>query len=110
MRLKQNSTNAVVVRRSWANLQGIKLFLRDCPVCEIEAADDSHVIFARALDDSDERGLWIELNTAQHARDAAVELKAMMIPWSAVLAVVCANEFAGSVKEARELGFGVTVT
>jgi len=31
MRLKQNSTSAIVVKKTWANQQAIKLFLRDRP-------------------------------------------------------------------------------
>jgi len=110
MRLKLNATTAVVVKKSWANLSAIKLFLRDQSPDEIESsetlrscaplgrtnasvptllaeielpandrpemeltkmerADESHTIFARVLDDTDERGLWIELNTNEHEKD-----------------------------------------
>jgi nitrate reductase NapAB chaperone NapD len=65
MRLKQNSVTAVVVKKSWANLQAIKLFLRGCPSCEIQSADDGHLILSRVLDDTHERGMWIEPNTAR---------------------------------------------
>lgn len=60
------------------------------------AADDGHTIFVRVLDDTDERGLWIELNTKEHERDRSVELQAMLIPWHAVLAVVVGDKFAGA--------------
>lgn len=110
MRLKQNSTTAVVVRKSWANLQAVKLFLRNCPVCEIQSADDSHVIFARVLDDTDARGLWIELNTSRHAEDPRVELRSFLIPWPVVLAVVNAEDFTPAMEEARDLGFSFTAS
>ena len=110
MRLKQNSTTAVIVTKSWANLQSIKLFLRDCPVCEVEAADDSHAILARVLDDTDERGLWIELNTRKHATDPSIELQALMIPWRAVLGLVIADDFTPAMKEAQNLGISLTTT
>lgn len=93
MRLKQNSATVIAVKKSWANLQAIKLFLRDCPSCEVQSADESHLILARVLDDTDERGLWIELNRKEHDRDPSVELQTMMIPWHAVLALVVGNEF-----------------
>jgi hypothetical protein len=105
MRLKQNSTTAVVVGKSWANQQAIKLFLRDRPLDEIQSPDDSYVIFARALDDTDERGLWIELNTSAHEKDPAVELQALLIPWHAVQAVVVADNLTSAMEQARKLGF-----
>jgi hypothetical protein len=103
MRLKQSSTTAVVVRRSWANLQAVQSFLRHCPTkkaCSDQAADDSQTILARVLDDRDSRGLWIQLNTKEHEQDPAVELQALMIPWPEVLAVVVAHDF-GSVIEKK---------
>jgi len=110
MRLKQNSTTAVVVKKSWANLQAIKLFLRDCPSCEIQSADEGHLIFARVLDDTDQRGLWIELNTTKHENDPSVELDALMIPWHAVLGVVTARDLAHAAQEAKEAGLSLTLT
>lgn len=157
MRLKQNSSTAIVVRKSWANLAGIQAFLHG-PAHGLTAganavahasayasagsranrtsalragsgnghptaassgspdqsatqpADDSHTIFARVLDDTDERGLWIELNTEEHERNAAVELQALMIPWRMVLAVVVGNEFgaARAADEAEELELSLT--
>jgi hypothetical protein len=108
MRLKQNSTTAIVVRKSWANLQAIKLFLRDCPSCEIQSPDDSHLILARVLDDTDERGLWIELHTTRHEHDPAVDLDALMIPWHAVLGIVIARNFSAAEEAAQQLGFSLT--
>ncbi len=119
MRLKQNSSTAIVVRKSWANLEAIQAFLRERPrksdgngksalssagngngSQSAAAADDSHTIFARVLDDTDARGLWIELHTKEHEQNPEVELEALMIPWPAVLAVVVANDFTPAMKEA----------
>ena len=75
---------------------------------KMERADDSHTIFARVLDDTDERGLWIELNTNGHEKDPAVELQALMIPWHAVLAVVIGNDFASVVEESHKVGAALT--
>jgi len=108
MRLQQNSTTAIVVKKSWANLQAIKLFLHDCPSCQVESFDDGHLIFARVLDDTDERGLWIELNTAKHTADPSVELDALMIPWHAVLGVVKGNDLGDAAREARKLGVSLS--
>jgi hypothetical protein len=108
MRLKQNSATAIAVKKSWANLQAIKLFLRDCPSCEIQSADESHLIFARVLDDTDERGLWIELNTTKHENDPAADLDALMVPWHAVLGVVVANDLAKPAAEAKHAGISLT--
>ena len=136
MRLKQNSSTAIVVRKSWASLEAIQAFLRERPrngngngnaianaananvksalpagnghgnghgqSANGQSGDDSHTIFARVLDDTDARGLWIELHTREHEQNAAVELQALMIPWHAVLAVVVANDFAPAIEEARE--------
>jgi len=92
MRLKQNSNTAVIVKKSWASLEAIRMFLQDSPAAE-QSPDDCHTIFARVLDDTDERGLWVELNTKKHREDAGAELQAMMIPWREVLAVVVGNDF-----------------
>jgi len=101
MRLRQNSSNAVVVRKEWAHLQAIQLFLKD-QADEMRSDDDSHTIFARVLDDTDERGLWIELNRREHERDSSIELQSMMIPWHAVLAVVVGEELSCKIEEEME--------
>ena len=109
MRLKQNSATAVVVKKSWATLPAIKFFLRDGPAREVQSADDGHLIFARVLDDTDQRGLWIELNTTQHEKDPSVSLDALMIPWHAVLGIVVASDLAEVTAEAQKLGLSFTV-
>jgi nitrate reductase NapAB chaperone NapD len=110
MRLKQNSATAIVVQKSWAGLQAIKLFLGDCPSCEIHSEDDGHLIVARVLDDTDPRGLWIELNTTKHANDPSAELNSLMIPWRAVLGIVTAKDLAHAAEEAKQAGLTLTVT
>ncbi|MGA9527393.1 MAG: hypothetical protein WBS24_04700 [Terriglobales bacterium] len=105
MRLKQNATTAIVVRKAWATLKAIKLFLRNHSLDEIQSPDDSYLIFARVLDDTDEQGLWIELNTEAHEKNPAIELQALLIPWHAVEAVVIADNFIPAVEQARKLGF-----
>jgi hypothetical protein len=73
-------------------------------------SDEGQTIFARVLDDTDERGLWIELNTKRHARDPKVELQALLIPWDSVLAVVVGEDLASAQREAEKLGFGLSIT
>ena len=123
MRLKQNSSTAIVVKNSWANVRAVQVFLGERPDensgngrspharhaagdvhgrSGAESGDDGCTIFARVLDDTDERGLWIELNTREHEKDPAVEVQALMIPWPAVLAIVVGNNFADAAKEAEE--------
>jgi len=97
----------VVVRSSWANSSAIKFFLRQ-PQDGIQPSDQSHVIFARVLDDSDSRGLWIELNTKEHDNHPAVERYALMIPWQEVLALVIADDFTSAITECRKLGISQT--
>ncbi|MGA3196896.1 MAG: hypothetical protein ABSD39_18020 [Terriglobales bacterium] len=136
MRLKQNASTAVVVRRSWANLHAIRLFLRDrspditgwpahesvecdSPVSpkkdwsethrpEEALPDESHTILARVLDDTDERGLWIELKTKEHEKNPSVELQALLIPWHEVLAVVVGTDFTAALEKSRGIGAGLT--
>jgi len=109
MRLKMNTMTAVVVRRSWANLEAIRTFLHDRTLgCTSDHAsdrsldrtsdgtpdenlDDSCTILARVVDDSHERGLWIELDTEKELKDPAAERPVLMIPWAEVLAIVVAQ-------------------
>jgi len=109
MRLKQNSTTAVVVKKSWAELRAIRQFLCHSAVAEASPPDEGRTIFARVLDDTDERGLWIELNTKRHEKDPKVELQALLIPWESVLAVVVGDQLACAQKEAEEFGFGLSI-
>lgn len=106
MQIKKNVNIAVVVRKSWARLEGIKLFLR--PPDDVKGTDDSHVIFARVLDSQDDRGFWIELNTTKHRQDPSAQRYAFMIPWQEVLAIVIAKDFSPALeKEAQIMGFTV---
>ena len=110
MRLKQNSTTAVVVKKSWADLQAVRQFLCNGASAEASPPDEGQTIFARVLDDTDERGLWIELNTKRHAKDPKVELQALMIPWESVLAVVVGDKLTCAQREAEELGLALSIT
>ena len=98
----------VVVNRKWANLHGVRMFLRqnDNPQQDIRGVDESHIVFAKVLDSEDARGLWIELNTDRHREDPSVERFSLLIPWSQVLTVVIAKEFGPAIREeARKIGF-----
>lgn len=110
MRLKLNTDNAIVVKKSWARLHAIQLFLHDSTADEIEFPDDSHIIFAHVLDDSDERGLWIELKTKERKQDPAADRPVMLIPWNAVLSIVIANDFAEKIEQAQKLKGNSTST
>lgn len=108
MKIEKGTNVAVVVNRNWANLHGVRMFLRHYqdPGKEIRATDESHVIFADVIDSEDRKGLWIELYTAQHRKDPTVKSFPLFIPWSQVLSIVIAEEFSPAIRdEARQIGF-----
>jgi hypothetical protein len=105
MKIDKGTSVAVVINRHWANLQGVRMFLR--PEKDIGGADESHVVFARMLDSEDRNGLWIELNTAKHKEDSTVKRFSFLIPWSQILSVVVGEDFSPDIREqARKIGFG----
>jgi hypothetical protein len=104
MNIPKDASVAVVVNRNWANLQGVRMFLR--PEKKIEGTDESHVIFARVLDSEDEHGLWIELNTAKQEEDAAVKRFQFLIPWSQIVTIVVGEELSAHAPErVHKIGF-----
>ena len=108
MRLDKDASIAVVVKRTWANLHGVKMFLRplDNPQAEIRGVDESHILFATVLDSEDERGVWIELAANKPKQDSAVERFSLLIPWSEILTIVVAKQFSAAIRqEARKIGF-----
>jgi hypothetical protein len=111
MQLDKDACIALVVKRAWANLHGVKMFLRqqEYPQTEIRGVDESHVIFARVLDSDDARGIWIELAVNEQKRDSGdsgVERSSMLVPWSQVLTIVAAKQFSPAIlREARKIGF-----
>jgi len=107
MTIDKGKKVAVVVNRHWANLQGVRMFLRHYqdPQREIRGSDESHVIFADVLDSENSKGLWIELYTDQHRTDPAVKRMPLFIPWGQVLCIVIAEEFSSAIREeARQIG------
>lgn len=108
LQLDKNASIAVVVNRTWANLHGVKMFLRphENPQTEIRGVDDSHIVFATVLDSDDARGLWIELSADRKKPDSAAERFSLLVPWSQVLTVVVADQFSPAVRqEARKIEF-----
>lgn len=106
MQIDKNSTVAVIVRRTWANLHSVRMFLLDTPAAEIRGVDDSHILFAKVLDAEDARGVWIEVPHAAPTDGSDAERFRMMIPWSEVLALVNGSEFSAAIRhEARRIGF-----
>jgi hypothetical protein len=108
MQIDKDASIAVVVKRAWANLHGVKMFLRphENPQAEIRGIDDSHILFATVLDSDDARGLWIELTANQQKQDSAAEPFRLLVPWSQVLTVVIAGEFSPAIRqEARKIEF-----
>jgi hypothetical protein len=107
MQIDKGASVAVVVKRTWVNLHGVKMFLRrgDNPQTEIRGVDESHILFATVLDADDARGIWIELKADQQNQDSAEPFR-LMIPWSQVLTIVVAGQFSPAIRqEARKIGF-----
>ena len=108
MKIDKGASVAVVVNRAWANLHGVKMFLRqhDGTQTDIRGVDESHVLFASVLDAEDAIGVWIEVQTEEHGEDPAVDRSKMLIPWSRVLTIVVAEQFSPAIRqEARRIGF-----
>lgn len=108
MQIQKGISVAVVVKRTWANLHGVKMFLRqsDNPQTEIRGVDESHIIFATVLDAEDVRGIWIERHVDLPKQEPPVERFQILIPWSQVLAIVTADQFSAEIRqEARRIGF-----
>ena len=106
MQIEKGSIVAVVVKRTWANLHGVRMFLHENPLAEMRGVDESHILFAKVLDAEDSKGLWIEVDRRRPTQDAGVDQFQMLIPWSEVLALVVGKEFSSAIRqEARKIGF-----
>ena len=108
MYLQKGTNVAVVVKRAWANLHGVKMFLRhlEGAQADIRGVDDSHIIFASVLDSEDATGVWIEVKTEQNGQELAPDRVKVLIPWSQILTVVVSDRFSPAIRqEARRIGF-----
>jgi hypothetical protein len=107
MQIDKAASVAVVVKRTWVNLHGVKMFLRQHdPQAEIRGVDESHILFATVLDADDVRGVWIEVNADKEKSGSAGERFRLLIPWSEVLTIVVAGQFSAAIRqEARKIGF-----
>lgn len=108
MKINIGANVAVVVTLAWANLHGVKMFLRqgEGSRADIRGVDDSHILFAKVLDAEDSRGIWIETHTDKHGQDLGNGAVKMLIPWSQILTIVVAEQFSPAIRqEARRIGF-----
>ena len=108
MQIPKNASAAIVVSREWANLAGVRMFLRryQTPSKEIGGTDPSHLILAKVLDSEDNHGLWIELFTEQHRQDPTAERFSLMVPWNYITAIVLTEEWTPALQEEmRKVGF-----
>jgi len=108
MQIDKNASMAVIVSRTWANLHGVRMFLRqhEKPQTETRGVDESHILFATVLDSEDARGVWIELTADQQKTNSAVGRVSLLVPWSQVLSIVVAEQFSAAIRqEARRIGF-----
>ena len=107
MKIEKGANVAVVVNQAWANLHGVKMFLRrqEAPQKEIRGVDESHILFAAVVDADDARGVWIELPGDQQQPDPLGRIR-LLVPWSQVLTIVIADQFPAAIRqEARKIGF-----
>lgn len=102
MQIAKGTSAAIAVTHNWANLQGVRAFLRqkEDPRREIRGDDDSHIITAKILDSEDPVGLWIEIDWRM--QDETLEKRNFLIPWREVLTVVTGK---GVEEESRKIGF-----
>ena len=108
MQIDKHASIAVVVKRAWANLHGVKMFLRqhENVQAEIRGVDESHILFATVLDSEDARGVWIELTANKQQQDSTAERFSVLVPLSQVLTIVVAEQFSAAIRqEARKIGF-----
>ncbi len=108
MRIEKGTSIALVVRREWANLAGVRVFLRQGespPGKEVGGSDDSHIISAAVVDSDDPHGLWIELNTDLHEKDPTVKRYPFLVPWENILTIVLSPEIYDA---AKKIGFNPT--
>jgi len=104
MNIEINTSVAVVVNKGWANLFGVRAFLREGREIQ-ESHDESHIILARVLDSKDPSGLWIT-NSGQQEADPKVSVRGIMVPWSAILTIVIRQDLSPELwAEARKFGF-----
>lgn len=105
MNLPKREAGVVVVQKTWANLNGVKLFLLHYEkdhLREFEGEDDSFAIFADILDMGDPQGVWIELYTAKHKTNPEVERKRMFIPWPQVITILIGENSPEIIQEAKK--------
>jgi hypothetical protein len=108
MQIDKNASIAVVVKRAWANLHGVRMFLRprESPQAEIRGVDESHIIFGTVLDSEDSRGVWIEVTADKQKPESAAGRFSLLVPWSEVLTIVVGEQFSAAIRqEARKIGF-----
>lgn len=106
MQIDKGSTVAVVVKRTWANLHGVRMFLHENAQAQIRGMDESHILFAKVLDSDDSRGVWIQIERHGPAPGSGMEQFQMLIPWGEVLSLVVAKGFSSAIREeARRIGF-----
>src|SRR5690242_3006268 len=108
MQIDKNASIAVIVKRTWANLHGVRMFLRphESPQAEIRGVDESHILFATVVDSEDARGIWIDVTGDKEKPASAAARVSLLVPWSEVLTIVVADEFSAAIRqEARKIEF-----
>ena len=88
MNIPPRSKAVLVVKGGWASSPTLRAL--------VQSSEDSHsphhqadtyTIQAPVLDDSDAKGLWIEVTTPDEARPSSLGKCALLVPWPQILAV-----------------------
>ncbi len=106
MQISKGSSAAVVVDRDWANLAGVRIFLRRYQEPSKETkAESTHLILAKILDAEDRHGLWVELSANSTSADQAKPLT-LMIPWAKITTIALTDDWTPALEEEmRQIGF-----
>ncbi|MBI2817458.1 MAG: hypothetical protein HYX72_11015 [Acidobacteria bacterium] len=108
MVISKNSSAAIVVDRDWANLAGVRIFLRryQDPSKEVKGSDTSHLILAKILESEDRHGLWVEMRADKVPADQVSKPLTLMIPWTKITAIALTEDWTPALQEEmRQIGF-----
>jgi hypothetical protein len=110
MNIPPRSKAVIVVKGEWASSPTLRAL--------VQSSEDLHspynqgetcTIQAPVLDDSDAKGLWIEVTTSDEARPSSLGKCALLIPWRQVLAVALSESTCPVIWESDEsVGFKKT--
>jgi hypothetical protein len=88
MNIPPRSEAVIVVKGEWAISPTLRTLLESGETSQSPRHQaDTYTIQAPVLDDSDAKGLWIEVPTPDEARPPSLGKCALLVPWPQILAV-----------------------